>query len=149
MKGINFEKLALPIISCLKFKACYWSYIRVKKSFGTWWFKTGGLSLIVCSVPALEVGGEVCPPWVELAQLVGKNDVWPVAWEGNLHLLKSFKIGTGVISLAGVYDGDEKGSKDKAGGQNCHEKCRRGNFLTTCLPTSSHLWLIFLCDSIS
>ena len=57
--GINFEKLALPIISCLKFKACYWSYIRVQRNFGTWWFKVGGLSLIVCSVPGLEVGGEV------------------------------------------------------------------------------------------
>ena len=69
-----------------KFKACYWSYIRVQRNFGSCWFKVGGLSLIVCSVPALKVGGEVCPGWVELAQLVGKKNVWLVACRRKIYI---------------------------------------------------------------
>ena len=61
-------------------------------------------------VPAFEVGGEVCPGWVELAQLVRKKDVWLAACKenfackeknclagkfflgGNLHVLKVLEL---------------------------------------------------------
>ena len=77
----------------------------------------------------MEVVGEVAPGRVELAQIVGKKNVWPVAWGGNIHSLKSFKI-----PLARKYDGDEKGNDDQGRGANSEGNHHNGNQLPTRSP---------------
>ena len=77
----------------------------------------------------MEVVGEVAPGRVELAQIEGKKNVWPIAWGGNIHSLKSFEI-----PLARKYDGDEKGNDDQGRGANSEGNHHKGNQLPTRSP---------------
>ena len=47
----------------------------------------------------MEVGGEVGPGWVELAQLVGKKNVWPVAWRRKISIFKILKSLHGRVAV--------------------------------------------------